>query len=198
MKGKVVSINKIMNGSVHSTWVGQNGTFYRHTLTVSSDGNTLVGEASTKNPEAAYAPGDEIEFEFTTDSHGSKFKGIKKIQNLANDKIYGPNMEHIARQNAINLALELIESLADSVDSQMLSTIADKFNSYINKNTEKAEQYARSAALHFTIKAKKSDSKCSNTDNWKSLEELIKAAEKFEAFIINGDELPNSFSKFIL
>ena len=198
MNGKVVKIEKIMNNGQHSTWSGQNGTFYRHTLTVESNGNTLVGEASTKNTDAAYGPGDEIDFEFTTDSHGSKFKGVKKVQNNGSggEKTYGANMEHVTRQNAINLSLELMEGFADKVDSTMLTSLITHFHGYINKTTDRAEQYARIAALHFVIKAKKPETNCINTNNWKSTEEIIKAAEKFEAYIISGTALPTSFMQF--
>lgn len=199
MEGKVVSVVKIMNGSTHSTWSGQNGTFYRHTLTVESKGNMLVGEASTKNSDAAYGPGDEITFEFKTDSHGSKFTGVKKVQTNnsgGGDKTYGANMEHVTRQNAINLSLELMEGFADNVDSTLLTSLITHFHGYINKTTDRAEQYARIASLHFVIKAKKPESHCINTNNWKSTEEIIKAAEKFEAFIISGTALPASFMQF--
>jgi hypothetical protein len=194
MKGKVVSIVKVMNGGQHKTWSGQNGTFYSHTLTVDSNGNQLVGECSTKNTDAAYGPGDEIEFEFTTDQRGNKFKGVKKMDAAGKEKTYGANMDHVARQAAANLAIEMHETFSEPIpDNSVIKTLIGFFHQYIKKTDVREEIYARIAALGMVVNMGKSEKLKGSISHKKKPLELVEMAEKFEAWIISGTELPTKF-----
>lgn len=194
MKGKVVSIVKIMNNGVHATWSSDKGTFYRHTLTVDSGGNQLVGECSTKNSDAAYKAGDEIEFEFTTDSHGNKFKGVKKLDAGGKEKSFGANMDHVARQAAANLAIEMHETFSEAIpDNSVIKTLISFFHQFIKKTDVREEIYARIAALGMIVNMAKSEKLKGSISHKRKPAELVEMAEKYEAWIVSGTELPTKF-----
>lgn len=201
MEGIIKSVEKKMNNGTHENFPSHGDTLFCYNVVITTSSGEVSGKANAKsNTGTPYGPGDSVIFDMSTNSHGNQLK-IKKAENQqggsrANNNSYGANMEHVTRQNAINLSLELMEGFADKVDSTMLTSLITHFHGYINKSNDRAEQYARIAALHFVIKAKKPETNCINTNNWKSTEEIIKAAEKFEAYIISGTVLPTSFMQF--
>lgn len=193
MKGKIVSISKVMNNGQHATWSSDRGTFYKHNLTVESGGNQLIGEASTKNTDAAYGSGDEIEFEFTTDARGNKFKGVKKLDAGGKEKSYGANMDHVARQAAAKTAIELCSIFSQPVDNKTILAIIPVFHTYLKKTDNREEIYARIAALNMVVDMKKNDQLKDSIASVKSPLQIVATAEKFEEWIVKGIIIPEKF-----
>ncbi len=196
MEGKIKSVEKKMYNGNHDKWDSPNGTMYKYNVIIETSNGDISGTAMSKsNTGTPYGAGDLVTFEFSTGKNGNNLK-IKKADNPAgggaNGKSYGANMDHVARQAAVNLALQVCDSFSTDVDIRVLKGIVPAFHQYLKKTSEREEIYARIAALGMVIKFKSTESLEKSVADIKSPAQIIAAAENFEQFILNEKELPDT------
>ena len=196
MEGKIKSIEKKMYNGNHDKWDSPNGTMYKYNVIIETSNGDISGTAMSKsNTGTPYGAGDLVTFESSTGKNGNNLK-IKKADNPAgsgaNGKSYGANMDHVARQAAVNLSIELCGIFSTKVDIRVLKGIVPVFHQYLKKNAEREEIYARIAALGMVIKFKESETLNESVAYIKSPAQFVEAAEQFEQFILNEKELPDT------
>lgn len=197
MEGKIKSVEKKITNGVHENFDAHGTTMYSYNVVITTSNGDVSGKANSKsNVETPYGPGDAVTFDMTTNSHGNQFK-IKKAENpTANGgtsgKSYGANMDHVARQAAVNLSIELCGIFSAKVDIRVLKGIVPVFHQYLKKTAEREEIYARIAALGMVIKFKESETLNESVAHIKSPAQFVETAEHFEKFILNETTLPDT------
>lgn len=196
MEGKIKSIEKKIYNGNHDKWDSPNGTMYKYNVVIETSNGDISGTAMSKsNTGTPYGAGDLVVFESSTGKNGNNLK-IKKADNPAgggaNGKSYGANMDHVARQASVNLALQVCEVFSTDVDIRVLKGIVPAFHQYLKKTSEREEIYARIAALGMVIKFKTTETLVKSAVDIKSPAQFVTAAENFEQFILNEKELPDT------
>lgn len=191
MEGKIKSIEKKMYNGNHDKWDSPNGTLYKYHVVIETSNGDVDGTAMSKsNTGTPYGAGDLVTFESSTGKNGNNLK-IKKAE-TSKEKTYGANMDHVARQAAVNLSIELCGIFSTKVDIRVLKGIVPVFHQYLKKTAEREEIYARIAALGMVIKFKESETLNESVAHIKSPAQFVETAEHFEKFILNETTLPDT------
>ena len=154
--GKLISFSPKMNGNVHETFTGQNGTSYKFIAVIEENGNQITGALNSSKQQPSWKVGEMYNYEIVISGQNGQytnFKSFKSVNGFSGGKKADPAfVVQKAFECAVEAAIDFLVTNKDSYTETLENQIITVFFNKIIEVKEENKRWARISALRLAVK----------------------------------------------